>query len=282
MDLKRDGRIEVRQREREDEIEDVVGDRHRQVRGVGREFALYPVRGLVVPGVDRRGVEVVGHDRRQEHDRDGKDDRDYSRVIDAERQEARPTLDLSQPDRALRGLNGYLPHRLLHLDDDGGHDQRHSAEDDERDVVGQAATGRATREDRRDACGTAADDAGEDDERDTVADSVLGDELAEPHDHHSAGRQGEDDLEAREPVERRQDGGGRVLEQHGEPVRLAGSERDGQVAAPALDAPPAHLAFLLDLLDALGDHSHQLHDDGGVDVGVHAHRHHAEPRQTAA
>src|SRR5207237_6336195 len=139
----------------------------------------------------------------QEHDRAGKDDRDHSRVIDAERHEARPTLDLSQPDRALRGLNGYLPHRLLHLDDDGGHDQRHSAEDDERDVVGQAATGRATREDRRDAGGTAADDAGEDDERDTVADSVLGDELAEPDDHRMAGRQGYDDLEARERVARR-------------------------------------------------------------------------------
>ena len=147
MDLKRDGRIEVREREREDEIEDVVGDRHRQVRGVGREVALYPVRGLVVPGVDRRGVEVVGHDRRQEHDRDSEDDRDHSRMIDAQGQEARSTLNLSQPDRALRGLDGYFPHRLLHLDDDGGHDQGHRAEDDEGDVVGQAAASRSPRED---------------------------------------------------------------------------------------------------------------------------------------
>src|SRR4029077_17854389 len=50
----------------------------------------------------------------------------------------------------------------------------------------------------------------------------------------------------------------------------------------ALNAAATCLAFLLDLLDAFGDHRHQLHDDRGVDVRVHAHRDDAEARKATA
>src|ERR1700686_3569829 len=46
----------------------------------------------------------------------------------------------------------------------------------------------------------------------------------------------------------------------------------GQVTAPLLDAGAAVLAVFGNLLDPLGDHRHQLHDDRGVDEGIHAHR----------
>src|SRR5437660_485368 len=63
------------------------------------------------------------------------------------------------------------------------------------------------------------------------------------------------------------------------PPATRGAEGDRQVAAPTLDAAATHLALFLDLLDALGDHRHQLHDDRGVDVWVHAHRDDAEARE---
>src|SRR5207248_4829125 len=167
-------------------------------------------------------------------------------------------------------------------DDHRGHAQRDEPEDDEGDVVGQTAAGGVGAEHGRDALRSAADDAREDDQRDTVADAVLGDELTEPHQHHRARGQDQDDLEALEPLQGTEDRGLRVLEEDREPVRLAGPEGDREVAAPSLDAPATHLALFLDLLDAFGDHGHELHDDGGVDVGVHAHRDDAEPRQAAA
>src|SRR3981189_2714514 len=65
------------------------------------------------------------------------------------------------------------------------------------------AAGRVGAEDRGDSLRAAADDAGEDDQRDAVADAVLGDQLTEPHQHHSASGEDHYDLQALEPVERR-------------------------------------------------------------------------------
>jgi hypothetical protein len=203
-------------------------------------------------------------------------------VVDAQRQEARSALYLLQADGPLRGLDGDLPHRLLHLDDHSGHDERDQAEDDERDVVGEPAAGSTGAEHSRHALGAAADDAGEDDQRHAVADAVLRDELTEPHQHDGAGGQDQHDLQALEPVKRTQDWRAGVLEQHRESICLPGSESDSEVAAPSRDTSTPRLALFGDLLDPLGDHRHQLHDDRGVDIGIHAHGDDAESRQAAA
>ena len=64
--------------------------------------------------------------------------------------------------------------------------------------------------------GTRADDADEDDERDAVADPVLGDLLAQPHDEDRAGRLGHDGArrpEARTRRDRDDRGRRQVLEE---------------------------------------------------------------------
>src|SRR6202158_2770297 len=281
-DLECDRRIEVREGEREREVQRVVGDRHWQVRRIRGEVAANPSGGFVVPRVWRCALEVVGDDRGQEHHRDREDDRDDAGVVHAQRQEARAAPDFAAATDALGGLDRDLPDRLLHLDDDRGHDQRDSAEDDERQVVGQAAAGRVRREHGRDALRPAADDAGEDDQRDAGANGVLGDELTEPHEHHGAGGEDEHDRQPLEPIEPWEDRRVRVLEQNREPIFLTCSEENRQPSAPALDTAPALLAFLLDLLVALGGHGPQLDGDRGVDVWVHAHGHDAEAGQTTA
>jgi hypothetical protein len=178
-------------------------------------------------------------------------------------------------------LYGHLADGLLDLDDAGGHDQGDRPEEDERQVVLEPAALALDGADDRPR--GPADDAGEDDQRDAVADAVLGDQLPEPHQHHGAAGQGDDDRRALEPVHvGGEDAGGRVLEEDGEAVRLERRQRDGQVAAPAGDPPPPHLALLRDLLDPGRDDRHQLHDDGGVDVGVQAHRHDREGGEPAA
>ena len=64
------------------------------------------------------------------------------------------------------------------------HDRSHDQEADRLDLPDLDLT--ASAEDR---VGQVGDDAGEDDQRDAVADTALGDLLAEPHDERGAGRQ---------------------------------------------------------------------------------------------
>src|SRR6266852_2577060 len=83
-DLECDRCIEVREGERECEVERVVSDRHREVRRIRGEVATDPRGGLVVPRVGRRALEVVGDDRGEEHHRDREDDRNDAGVVNAQ------------------------------------------------------------------------------------------------------------------------------------------------------------------------------------------------------
>src|SRR5260370_307431 len=54
------------------------------------------------------------------------------------------------------------------------------------------------------------------------------------------------------------------------------------ITAVVTNAMAPRRAFSGDLVDALGDHRHQLHDDRGVDVGIKPHRDDAEGKRRAA
>jgi len=65
------------------------------------------------------------------------------------------------------------------------------------------------------------------------------------------------------------------------PPGLQQAERDRQPAGPAGDLAAPEFAFLAQLLHPRGDDRHELHDDRGIDVGVHPHRDDGERRQAA-
>ena len=121
----------------------------------------------------------------------------------------------------------------------------------------------------------AADDAGEDDEADAVADALLGDQLAQPHQEDRAGGQG-DDLGERPAGRSRpkppvSDRRVRVVQDGQEAVGLEQGQRHGQVAGVLVDLVAAVLALAAESAWRRGiDALHQLHDDRGVDVRVHA------------
>ena len=72
------------------------------------------------------------------------------------------------------------------------------------------------------------------------------------------------------------------VEQRQEPVRLEQGHRHGQVAGVLVDLVPAVLALALEGLERRDHARHQLHDDRGVDVRVHAQGDDREARQPAA
>ena len=74
----------------------------------------------------------------------------------------------------------------------------------------------------------------------------------------------------------------RVVEQGQEAVRLEQGQRHGQVAGVLVDLVPAVLALAAQRLEPRDDARHQLHDDRGVDVRVHAEPDDREARQAAA
>ncbi len=72
------------------------------------------------------------------------------------------------------------------------------------------------------------------------------------------------------------------VEEGQEPVRLQDRHRHRQVAGVLVDLVPAVLTLAAERLERRDDAGHQLHDDRGVDVRVHAQGHDREARQAAA
>jgi len=139
------------------------------------------------------------------------------------------------------------------------------------------------------------DDTGGDQQRHAVADTALGDELAEPHDHHGAGHHDDDDghqphdrLVVDHVARRTALLGGRTLQQpavRGEGNDAGGlqqRQRDREVARVLRHLGLAGLPLLAQLLEARDHHRQQLHDDARGDVGHDADREHRQLQQRAA
>src|SRR5262249_20166607 len=144
---------------------------------------------------------------------------------------------------------------------------------------GQQGVGRG---DRR---GQADDDTREDDQRDPVADALLGDLLADPHDERGAGGQRHPRQQAEAPPRighnRSAPRTAHALEADGDTERLHAREHDGAVARVLRDLLPPGLAFLGQPLQR-GDHDRQqLQDDGRRDVRHDAEREDRQSSQVA-
>src|SRR2546425_1145166 len=267
-------RVEVGEAEDQDEVHKVIEDVGWNIWAGGHPVGAQRPLDLAPGGGG--GGEKVPDDDREEHDRDGEDDRDYARLVHTQRQvRAAPLVNLAA-HHPLRRLDRDLPLRLLHLDDERGH---HDGEGGEEKQRCQVLRGAAAGQQVVDGVRNAADDAGEDDQRDAVADAVLGDQLAEPHQHHGTGRQGHHDPHDAEPVEVRQDA--LPAEDEGQTPRLEQAEGHRQPAGPAGDLAAAVLPLLAELLGAGGNDRHQLHDDRGVDIWVDTHGDDGEGGQPA-
>src|SRR5919197_273531 len=160
--------IEEGERDDEHEVQRVVED------GVV-ERADDPGGEVLQPVGVARG-EVLRDLARQQQDRDREDDRDHAGVVHPQRDVGGAAGVLTLPAHALRVLHRDAALALLDEHDRGDDED---ADDPEEDQVEGDAAGRfeRLRERRREA----PDDAGEDDEGDAVAEAVLADELAEPH-----------------------------------------------------------------------------------------------------
>lgn len=121
--------------------------------------------------------------------------------------------------------------------------------------------------------GQAGDDTHHDDERNTVTKTLVRNLLTEPHDEHGAGGKyhyradleqevvgPEDECLARELVVKIGDIGRTLQQEHD----------DGKVPCPLVHFAASTLPLALHPLEIGYHHTHQLHDDGGGDVGHHA------------
>ena len=121
------------------------------------------------------------------------------------------------------------------------------------------------------AAGQVGDDAREDDQRNAVADAARGDLLAEPHQEHGAADQRDDGGNAEEHAGIGDDAVA-ALEADRNAVGLHQRQDHGAVARVLVDDLAALLAFLLQGFERRHHRRHQLHDDGGGDVGHDAER----------
>jgi hypothetical protein len=99
-----------------------------------------------------------------------------------------------------------------------------------------------------------------------MSDAAGGDLLAEPHQEHGAADQRDHGGDAEEPA-RIGDDAAAAFEPDGDAVGLHQRQQHGAVAGVLVDDLAALLALLLQRLERGDDRCHQLHDDGGGDVG---------------
>ena len=174
--------------------------------------------------------------------------------------------------------------RPLHIDDKG-HDKEHEDHQDDQLQDGHgAALDTANR--RKDGSRQTDYDATEDDQRDAVADSTLGDLLAEPHHECGAGGQGQHRDEAKAPArvgyQRATSWSGHALQPERDRNALNHGDTHGQIAGVLGDLAPTQFTLLRELLEIRPDDGQQLQDDGGRDVGHDPQGKHRHPLQAAA
>ena len=131
-----------------------------------------------------RSRQRLTDERRHQHDRVRKDDRDHARREHAQRDMRRALLPVltAAPELRPRVLHRDASLRLLEEDDRRHrhqHDQRQQDDAEERDAGVEHS-----RQQRR----NTGDDAAEDDQRDAVADALLRNQLTQPDQEHRARR----------------------------------------------------------------------------------------------
>ena len=149
-----------------------------------------------------RGGEVRGDLIREQQDADGEDDRDDAGHVHPQWQERGTALVYAVAPNPVGVLDRDPALTLLDEDD---HEDDHQADDAEGEQLEPVGAGQELADRGRDS----RHDAGEDDEADAVADPLLGDQLAQPHQDDGAGRESQDHGQALVLLEAERHGVGR-------------------------------------------------------------------------
>ena len=123
-------------------------------------------------------------------------------------------------------------------------------------------------------------DAAKNQNRDAVAQAALSDLFTQPHQKHGACGQRDHSGDAKTHT-RRHHQTGRGLQRQSDAHGLKQSQAQGAIAGVLGDFATTGLAFFLQLLQRGHHVGHQLHDDGGRDIGHDAQSKHSEARQSA-
>ena len=258
------------------------------------------------PGILPEEVEDLS---REHQDGAGKNDGHNAGIIDLERQEGALSAIYLAPDHALGVLHGDFTLGLRDGDESGGHDKEQCQHEDalrETELGFGSNGGGKELVSGDDRTGETGNDTNGNQEGDAVTDSLLGDLLTEPnHDHGAGGQENrtgneelgfahEDDLAVGGGVEARNDATRIGTERHEQHETLHQANRDGEVTGILIDLLATDIAFLLEAGETGEDRTHQLHDNGGADVGHDAEgkqgtveqgatgKHVVEPQQSAA
>ena len=149
-------------------------------------------------------------------------------------------------------------------------DDSESAEEHEQCDPPLQGTGGDITNARNNAGRESGNDAREEDHRDTVADTVFGDLLTQPHDQSGTGGEGQDDDDRRPDVVLCvADKEVVVLDEHVVTEALKKADTDSRITGDGGDLLSAFLALVLAQSLQCGDSdAQQLDDDGSIDVGL--------------
>ena len=208
----------------------------------------------------------TGEQRRDKHQSLREDDGHHIRSIHLQGDVLTYTAVLFVTDDTLCILYRYLADCLYQGDrSHEDQEQQHQLEDKH---DGATAGGLETRIDLgQQGVGQTGHDTDHDYQRDTVADTLVRDLLAEPHDEHGTGD--EDRRRIGYEAERVavNECRGHLMVQVGDVRRaLEDQHADGKEARPLIHFAAAAFTFLLHLLEIRDHHTHELDDDGGGDV----------------
>ena len=214
--------------------------------------------------------------RRQRQDRRREDDRHNAGCVDLDRQVSRLTTVHLAAHNALCVLDRDAALSIRHVDDEYNHRQTDKDHKDADDCGSLEQLHECSCQRR-----TAGDNAREKDDRDTVADTVLGDVLAHPHNQRSTCGERHDDDDCSPDAGLGQQTP--ALKQHVVGEALNETEQNGNIARPACDLLLAFLTAVLNhMLEGRDGNGQQLQDNRCVDIGSDAHCENRRIGQAAA
>ena len=172
-------------------------------------------------------------------------------------------LEHAVADLAFRILDQKAPLRALHEHDEGDDGDRHHQHD--QDQAGRERALPAELERAGDGRRKLCNDARHDDQRGAVADTALGDLLAEPHQEHCPAGERDDGGEPEEDAWVGDDVRC-AFKPDGDAVGLECGQYHGQIARVLVDGLAPLLALLLESFERRRHRRHQLNDDRGRDI----------------
>lgn len=248
--LECDGDVEIRERNDEEEV-----DRH--VENARRLRIEIRVDEADDTGKTWCSLEELRDDAREGNERDCEDDRHHACLIQANR-----NICLHTTTGALVSVRNR--NSAVSIREEDNCNEHRERNDEEEVESGELLLTRS--EHRAERARHACDDAREDKQRDTVANTLLRDELTEPHDEDATDRDVEHRKEDCRERHRNDVSRSSTIEEDEETVALGKSEENAEPARIRIDRLLSLYTLFAERLKAREDDGTELENDGSVDV----------------